>query len=229
MNDVAIAAYKLRKAYRAGPKEVRAVDGIDLMVRRGRSVSITGPSGAGKSTLLHLLGGLDRPSEGSVLIDGLDIYRFSDAERSRVRNERIGFIFQFYHLMPELTAHENVMLPALIRLGRGRGAASAAVRDRARRILARVGLEGRAAHRPGELSGGESQRVAIARALINEPEVLLCDEPTGNLDSGTSESILELLLSLPSGSDTALVIVTHDQAISARTDEVVRLKDGRIV
>lgn len=228
MSDVIIAAYKLRKAYRAGSREVRAVDGLDIFIRSGRSVSIVGPSGAGKSTLLHLLGGLDKPTDGSVLIDGLDIYRFSDAERSRLRNSRIGFIFQFYHLMPELSALENVMLPALIR-GKRPCSPAAKLKERARQILVRVGLEERMRHRPGELSGGESQRVAIARALINEPEILLCDEPTGNLDSGTSESILDLLFDLRSSSNTALVIVTHDQAISARTDEVIRLRDGKVV
>jgi lipoprotein-releasing system ATP-binding protein len=194
---------------------------------------ILGPSGAGKSTLLHLLGCLDKPTSGSVLLDGLDIYSFSDKERSRIRNTRIGFIFQFYHLLPEFTVLENVMLPAMIK-GHGPGAKipgstamGQGIRERAKEILKSVGLEHRMTHRPGELSGGESQRVAIARALINGPEVLLCDEPTGNLDSKTSESIYELLFGLKTKSNTALVIVTHNESIAAKTDEVVRLKDGK--
>jgi lipoprotein-releasing system ATP-binding protein len=223
MNDAILATYKASKAYRNGAKEVVAVDGVDVTIRRGSSTAILGPSGAGKSTLLHMLGCLDSPTSGSVLLDGLDIYAFSDRERARIRNKRIGFMFQFYHLLPEFTALENVMMPAMIR-GGGRG-----MRERAKAILKSVGLEQRMSHRPGELSGGESQRVAIARALINEPEALLCDEPTGNLDSKTSESIYGLLFDLKSRSNTALVIVTHDERISERTDSVIRLKDGRVV
>jgi lipoprotein-releasing system ATP-binding protein len=225
MNDAILVTYKASKAYRDGEKEVVAVDGVDVAIRRGSSTVILGPSGAGKSTLLHMLGCLDNPTSGSVLLDGLEIYKFSDKERARIRNKRIGFIFQFYHLLPEFTALENVMMPAMI-MG---GGAFGGIRQRAKDILKSVGLEQRMGHRPGELSGGESQRVAIARALINEPEALLCDEPTGNLDSKTSESIYELLFDLKSRSNTALVIVTHDERISARTDSVIRLKDGRIV
>jgi lipoprotein-releasing system ATP-binding protein len=223
MNDAILVTYKASKAYRDGAKEVVAVDGVDVMIRRGSSTAILGPSGAGKSTLLHMLGCLDSPTSGSVLLDGLEIYKFSDKERARIRNKRIGFIFQFYHLLPEFTALENVMMPAMIK-GRGKG-----IKQRAKEILKSVGLEDRMSHRPGELSGGESQRVAIARALINEPEALLCDEPTGNLDSKTSESIYELLFDLKTKSNTALVIVTHDERISDRTDSIIRLKDGRVV
>jgi lipoprotein-releasing system ATP-binding protein len=223
MNDTILTAYKVSKAYRSGAKEVKAVDGVDLSVRRGSSMAILGPSGAGKSTLLHLLGGLDRPTSGSVLLDGLDIYRFPDRERSRIRNERVGFIFQFYHLLPEFTALENVMLPAMI--GRSRRG----LKERARKVLSSVGLAHRAGHRPGELSGGESQRVAIARALVNEPEVLLCDEPTGNLDSKTSEMIYALLFEAMAASGAALVIVTHDERVSSIAGSSIRLRDGRIV
>jgi lipoprotein-releasing system ATP-binding protein len=223
MNDTILAAYKLEKSYRSGPKEVRAVDGVDVLIERGSSTVILGPSGAGKSTLLHLLGGLDKPTSGSVLLDGLDICKFSDNARARIRNERVGFIFQFYHLLPEFTALENVMLPAMI--GRRRRAA----RERAMKMLGSVGLEDRADHRPGELSGGESQRVAIARALINDPEILFCDEPTGNLDSKTSEGIYGLLFDIRKKSNTALVIVTHDERVSAMADASIRLRDGKIV
>jgi lipoprotein-releasing system ATP-binding protein len=223
MNDAILVTYQASKAYRDGAREVVAVDGVDVTIRRGSSTAILGPSGAGKSTLLHMLGCLDNPTSGSVLLDGLEVYKFSDKERSRIRNKRIGFIFQFYHLLPEFTALENVMMPAMIK-GRGKG-----IKQRAGEILRSVGLEARMGHRPGELSGGESQRVAIARALINEPDVLLCDEPTGNLDSKTSESIYEILFGLKARSNTALVIVTHDERISERTDSVIRLKDGRVV
>jgi lipoprotein-releasing system ATP-binding protein len=220
MSDIAIAAKDIRKIYKNGAKEVRAVDGVSLDIRKGSSVSIIGPSGAGKSTVLHMLGGLDTPTSGKVVLCGSDIYSMSDAERAAARNSRIGFVFQFYHLLPEFTALENVMLPAMIARRRSR--------QRAMELIRLVGLEGRAGHRPGELSGGESQRVAIARALINEPEVLLCDEPTGNLDSAASESIYELLFGIVSRSSTALAIVTHDDRMAGRTDETVMLKDGRV-
>ena len=228
MNDVILATYKLEKIYKNGAKEVRAVDGVDLAIRRGAAVVVLGPSGAGKSTLLHLLGGLDNPTAGSVLLDGLDIYTFSDNERARIRNRRIGFIFQFYHLLPEFTALENVMIPAMI-MGRVSSLKGLKLKRRAEEILALVGLGHRMHHRPGALSGGESQRVAIARAIINEPEILLCDEPTGNLDSKTSESIYDLLFDIKSKANAALVIVTHDEHISQRADEVIRIVDGKSV
>ncbi len=221
MSDVILSSRDLSKSYRMGGKEVRAVDKVNFDLAPGASVCVIGASGAGKSTLLQLLGGLDFPTTGNVRFDGIDIYKLSDKERARIRNKRIGFVFQFYHLLPEFSAIENVMLPAMIG---GRKA-----KEKALGILKSVGLADRAAHKPGELSGGESQRVAIARALINDPEVLLCDEPTGNLDSATSESIYQLLLDIKSNSGTALVIVTHDDNLSKRTDSALRLKDGRIV
>ncbi|MBU0880667.1 MAG: ABC transporter ATP-binding protein [Candidatus Omnitrophica bacterium] len=221
MSDVILSSRDLSKSYRMGGKEVRAVDKVSFDLAPGASICVVGPSGAGKSTLLQLLGGLDFPTTGNVMLDGIDIYKLSDKERARIRNKRIGFVFQFYHLLPEFSAIENVMLPAMI----GRRKA----KEKALDILKSVGLADRAAHRPGELSGGESQRVAIARALINDPEVLLCDEPTGNLDSATSESIYQLLSDIKSKSGAALVIVTHDDTLSKRTDSTLRLKDGRIV
>lgn len=221
MSDKILTAHGVRKIYRAGIKEVRAVDGVDLEIEKARSVSIVGPSGAGKSTLMHLLGGLDRPTSGKVMLDGVDIYKLGDTERAKIRNTSIGFVFQFYHLLPEFTAVENVLLPALIK--------GSAAHDKAREILKKVGLRERADHKPGELSGGESQRVAIARALMNDPEILLCDEPTGNLDSKTSESIYELLFDIKANSRTALVIVTHDERMPHRTEKTVHIKDGKAV
>lgn len=227
MSEAILTAHEVSKVYKNGSKEVRAVDRVSLEIKKGRSLAIVGPSGAGKSTLMHLLGGLDIPTSGKVTLGGVNIYKLPDSQRSRIRNTRIGFVFQFYHLLPEFTALENVMLPALIRGTRGTGNGPG-IKDKAIEILKRVGLKDRIDHRPGELSGGESQRVAIARAIVNDPEILLCDEPTGNLDSKTRESIYELLFSLKTGSDTALVIVTHDEKISQRTEEVVHLRDGKI-
>lgn len=221
MSDVIISCDKVCKYYRSGPKEVKAVDTVSLDVHKGRSLCILGASGAGKSTLLQLMGGLDFPTSGRVTLDGIDMYRLSDKSRARTRNKRVGYVFQFYHLLPEFTALENVMLPAMI--------AGNCRKDKAREILRSVGLGDRISHKPGELSGGESQRVAIARALINDPEVLLCDEPTGNLDSTTSESIYKLLFEIKSRSNMALVIVTHDESLSKYTDFRIRIKDGRIV
>jgi len=217
-----LIAKDIKKIYTTGSGEVRAVDGISLHIRKGESVAIVGPSGAGKSTLLHILGGLDRPDSGSVAIGGEEIYSISDSRRARARNRKIGFIFQFYHLLPEFTALENVMMPALI--GNIPNA-----KKRAKELLETVGLGDRVDHKPGELSGGESQRVAIARALINAPDVLLCDEPTGNLDSKNSGSIYELLLGIKVKYGTAIAIVTHDETVCTRTDRSIRLKDGRVV
>jgi len=214
----------IHKNYRTGPKEVRAIDGLTLEIEKGRSVAIVGPSGAGKSTLLHVMGGLDRPSGGKVFINGTDIYRQTDSERARLRNRSAGFVFQFYHLLGEFTALENVMMPALIRRSLFND-----TRKRAAELLKLVGLAARTDHRPGELSGGESQRVAIARALMNEPEFLLCDEPTGNLDSRTSDSVYGLLLDVRSRTGTTLVVVTHDEDAASRLDRKVHIRDGKII
>jgi lipoprotein-releasing system ATP-binding protein len=222
-----LIAKDLCKTYRTGIKEVRAVNGISLKITKGRSVAIVGPSGAGKSTLLHMLGGLDKPSSGKLLMDSLDIYRLSDRERAAIRNKRIGFVFQLYHLLPEFTALENVALPAFINSNAIRNT-QYAIRKRAADALKSVGLEHRLDHLPSRLSGGECQRVAISRALINEPDLLLCDEPTGNLDSKTSESIYELLFNIKSKINATLVIVSHDDKLAAKVDDTIRLKDGKI-
>ncbi len=218
----------LSKVYTHGPKEVRAIDGVSLALSRGEFLVVVGPSGAGKSTLLHLLGGLDSPTGGRVLLDGLDLYALSEAKLSAVRNERIGLVFQFYHLLPEFTAFENVVLPALMRSKRTR-AAKRAIEDRARGLLETFGLGGRVDHKPQELSGGESQRVAIARALINGPDILLCDEPTGNLDSSTGKDVMELLTRVNKKEKVSLVMATHDESVKERADSIVYLKDGKIV
>lgn len=228
MNDLLLSAKDLHKTYKTGAKEVRAVNGVSVEIGKGLSVAMVGPSGAGKSTLMHILGGLDKPTSGKVFLGDIDMYRLADKQRAEVRNGRIGFVFQFYHLLPEFTALENVMLPALIskrerRHGRQR------LEDKARHLLKTVGLDHRISHLPSHLSGGESQRVAIARALVNEPDILLCDEPTGNLDSKNSESIYELLLGLKSKNNTTLVIVSHDEKIASRVDRVIYLKDGKLV
>ena len=227
MSDPIIKAANLKKVYPFGKKHVSAVNGVDLNVKHDHSVTIVGPSGAGKSTLLHILGGLDRPTAGSVKIDGTDIYNLQDKDRAKIRNGLVGFIFQFYNLLPEFTALENVMLPAMIK--RTTREERRVMRITAETMLKSVGLGDRMFHRPSELSGGESQRVAIARALINKPKILLCDEPTGNLDSKNSQAVYDLLFKIKAESGTTLIIVTHDESLSKMTDETIRMKDGKIV
>ncbi|MDD4879658.1 MAG: ABC transporter ATP-binding protein [Candidatus Omnitrophica bacterium] len=219
-----IEARALRKVYKNGAKELEVLKGVDLKVGRSEILAVLGPSGAGKSTLLHLLGGLDSPTAGEVLIGGTDIYALGDRERARIRNTKIGFVFQFYHLLPEFDALENVMLPLLIK-----GEGPAGLRERGAGLLKAIGLEGRMNHRPGQLSGGEQQRVAIARALINAPELLLCDEPTGNLDSESGENIIELLWELNKSRKMTLIIVTHDAQIAKAAQRVLHIRDGRII
>jgi lipoprotein-releasing system ATP-binding protein len=226
MSNALLAVKDLCKVYRYGAKDIRAVDGVSLEIGKGSSVAIVGPSGAGKSTLMHVLGGLDRPTSGKVFLDGIDVYKTGDRERAALRNKRIGFVFQFYHLLPEFTALENVMLPMLINSSAVRSTQDA-VRKSAVNALKSVGLDHRMDHQPSRLSGGESQRVAIARALVNDPDILLCDEPTGNLDSRTSEAIYELLFDIHPRSGTTLVIVTHDEKLTPRVGTVIRLKDGK--
>jgi len=219
----------LHKIYRSGHKEVRAVNGIDLEIKKGSSVAIVGPSGAGKSTLLHMLGGLDKPTSGKILLEDTDIYKLPDRERAVMRNERIGFVFQFYHLLSEFTALENVMLPSMISFTNNeRRTTNDERRKRATDVLKAVGLGHRMDHLPSRLSGGESQRVAIARAIMNEPQLLLCDEPTGNLDSNTSESIYEILFGLKARNGMTIVIVSHDEKLVSKVDSTIRLKDGKL-
>jgi len=227
-----LVAQNVRKIYTHGRKEVRAVDGVGMEIKKGTSTAIVGPSGAGKSTLLHMLGGLDKPTSGHVILDTADIYKLPDKGRAHIRNKRVGFVFQFYHLLPEFTALENVMLPVMMNSSRRLNVGYSvddSIRKMAEDCLRLVELGNRISHKPSELSGGESQRVAIARAIINEPEILFCDEPTGNLDSKTSESIYELLFGLKAKSGLTLVIVTHDEKVSQKTDKTIRIKDGKVV
>ena len=217
-----VSARGLTKSYVMGKRTLEVLRDVDLDVARGEFLALRGASGAGKSTLLHLIGGLDSPNAGEILFDGLNGAQFSNSELTRLRNRRVGFVFQSYHLLPELTALENVCLPA--RIARNTAASS---ESRARELLKRVGLEDRR-HKPYELSGGEQQRVAIARALINQPELLLADEPTGNLDSRTGGEIIELLKKLRVERQMTLVIATHDSRVAAHAHRAVELADGRI-
>lgn len=220
-----IVARDLHKTYIGGDgRPLQVLSGTDLELLPGESVAIIGESGSGKSTLLHLLGGLDRPSAGEVRVGGHEIHALGEDELSRVRNETIGFVFQFHHLLSEFSVLENVMMPQLIAGRRPREAA-----DRARELLARVGLSGRLEHTPGQLSGGEQQRVAVARALSNRPLVLLADEPSGNLDPSTSERLHELLFEVCNAEESSMVLVTHDHSLAARADRVLELRDGRLV
>jgi lipoprotein-releasing system ATP-binding protein len=213
----------LWKTYSNGAKQVEVLRGINLHVRAGESIAITGPSGVGKSTLLHILGLLDRPTDGRVLLDGGDILALGDSERARLRNSRIGFVFQFFQLLPEFSALENVIMPGLIA-----GERKSAISDRALQLLNDVGLAERVGHRPGELSGGEQQRVAIARALIMNPDVLLADEPTGNLDPDTGEEIEALITDLNRSRRTTLIVVTHKESLSRAMERRVGLIAGKI-
>jgi len=213
----------LRKTYGAGPARVEALRGVDLDIWRGELVSIMGPSGSGKTTLLNCLGGLDRPSGGSVVIDGVDITALPDEELVKFRRTKIGFVFQFFNLLPEFTALENVMIPMLI-IGKPKEEAE----ERAEELLSAVGLLKRADHYPHQLSGGEMQRVAIARALANEPPLVLMDEPTGNLDSKSTAELMELIRELNEEEEQTFVIVTHDELVAKMTKRVLRLVDGQI-
>ena len=230
MSEPILQARGLVKDYRMGPARLRVLHGVDLTVRRGEFLCIVGPSGSGKSTLLHLMGLLDRPTEGSVLFEGEDAFAQPKRWRDRMRNEAVGFVFQFYYLMPDLTVLENTLLPAMIHTPLIRWPlAKAAHRVRAMEVLTELGLAERIHHLPRELSGGERQRAALARALVHEPRVLLADEPTGNLDSATGEEILRVLKHLHRDHGLTIVMVTHDERLAAKADRIVRLRDGRLV
>lgn len=214
----------LHKAYEMGPRAVEVLRGVSIEVPRAAFLALRGASGAGKSTLLHLLGGLDTPTAGDVVVDGRNLTAMSPTELAVFRNRRIGFVFQAYHLLPELDALENVCLPA--RIARVPAAEAA---HRGRDLLGRVGLSHRLDHRPGELSGGEQQRVAIARALVNAPDLILADEPTGNLDTHTGDGIIELLCALQAERQATLLIATHDTRVAARAPRALELEDGRLL
>ena len=218
---LALEARNIKKTFRQGPKEVRVLHDVNLQLHAGKSLAIVGASGAGKSTLLHILGGLDKPDEGEVLVEGASMWALSEAERGRVRNRTMGFVYQFHHLLAEFTALENVAMPLLIR---GEKTADAAAR--ASRILGQVGLADRIDHKPGELSGGERQRAAVARALVGNPRVMLGDEPTGNLDERTADHVYGMLLELNQELNTSLLLVTHDTRLAARMDQQLELRMG---
>ncbi|WP_447977344.1 ABC transporter ATP-binding protein [Candidatus Nitrospira bockiana] len=219
-----IHVINLTKSFKMEGLELTVLKGINLTIARGEMVAIVGASGAGKSTLLHILGTLDRPTSGTVLFDAQDLFQLSDQKQADFRNRRIGFVFQFHHLLPEFTAIENVCLPAYIQ---NRPAVDA--RSEALALLKEVGLEHRINHKPGELSGGEQQRVAVARALIQHPDLVLADEPTGNLDTHTGEALFQLMRSLNRSRGISFVIVTHNEKLSAQADRIVRMEDGMIV
>ncbi|MGB5192910.1 MAG: ABC transporter ATP-binding protein [Polyangiales bacterium] len=222
MSDPLVSVQNVSKVFEHEGRSLEVLQGIDLEIGSGEMVTIVGPSGAGKSTLLHLVGTLDLPTEGRILYEGRDVTRLGSSDLAEFRNRSIGFVFQFHHLLPEFTALENVLMPGLIQ-GRRR------FEDRARRLLDEVGLSERLTHRPGELSGGEQQRVALARALLMEPKLVLADEPTGNLDSQTSESVQSLFFDLNQRHGTTFLIVTHSGDFAAMMPRRVSMKDGRIV
>ncbi|MFB9939668.1 lipoprotein-releasing ABC transporter ATP-binding protein LolD [Shewanella indica] len=218
-----LEAKAVSKSYQEGKLSTKVLEQVDLKVYPGEQLAIVGSSGSGKSTLLHILGTLDKPSAGQVLLEGEDLYKASASRQAQLRNQAMGFIYQFHHLLPEFNALENVAMPGLIA-----GRPKAEVRAQARALLERVGLGHRLDHTPAELSGGERQRVAIARALINSPKVVLADEPTGNLDAHSGEAVYELIRELASQLGTAFVVVTHDHQLAARMDRQLQMVDGRL-
>jgi len=224
VNDVVIRASKLTKAYRSGATDLVVFADMDLEVKRGERLALTGESGVGKSTLLYLLSGLDSPTSGTISYNSRELAGLADSELADFRNREIGFVWQSHNLLPEFTAEENVMMPLLVR-----GAAQAEARSASLERLAEVGLEGRASHRAGELSGGEQQRVALARALVGKPSVLLADEPTGNLDFRTGEMIFELLGRLQHLHQLTSILVTHNNSFAQRCDRILRLEAGVLV
>ena len=213
------------KTYRQADNILHVLKGVSFEITEGEVLAMVGPSGAGKSTVLHILGGLDRPSRGEVEFFGRNLSALSDEQRAKLRNEHIGFVFQAYHLLSELTALENVILPALVK---NNSRKTSAIELDGVKLLEQVGLEKRAAHRPSQLSGGEQQRVAIARALMNAPKVILCDEPTGNLDSASGAMVMDILLGLNARTRQTVIVVTHDEKIAQRVGRVIYIRDGEL-
>ena len=223
MNDWVIETINLKKIYMMGEVEVRALNGVDLKIERGSIVSIMGPSGSGKSTLMNLLGCLDRPTEGDYILDGVNVANMNDDSLAKVRNLKVGFVFQSFNLLPRQSAVANVELPM-----RYAGVTSGR-KEKAAMALRAVGLGDRINHRPTELSGGQQQRVAIARALVNDPAIIMADEPTGNLDSKSGREIMDLILNLNATRETTIIIVTHDPLVAQQTQRIIRLMDGKVI
>ena len=220
-----LQAKNIHKVYNNGARELRVLKGVDLSIEKGSFLAIVGPSGAGKSTLLHILGGLDNPTEGKVIFEQEDIYALGDCALSKVRNERVGFVFQFYHLLSEFTVLENVLMPALIADSRN----EEKLKEIALELLIQAGLSERLTFFPSELSGGEKQRVAIVRGLVNKPRLLLCDEPTGNLDSKTGEEVISLIKRINLENQMSVILVTHNIELTKAADKVYHLRDGILV
>jgi lipoprotein-releasing system ATP-binding protein len=224
MTELVLEAVGIKRAFRQGPIDLQVLQDVNFAVRPAERIAIIGASGSGKTTLLQILGGLDKPTEGTVRIAGNDIHALAEKPRGELRNRTLGFIYQFHHLLPEFSALENVAMPLLVRRMRAVDA-----KERARAILERVGLGQRLSHRPQELSGGERQRAAVARALVTEPRIVLADEPTGNLDGNNAESVFELMLELNRELGTSLIVVTHDRRLAARMDRVLELDRGNLL
>lgn len=223
-SGLVLEARNVQKTYRQGPRDVSVLQDVSLELKAGESLAIVGVSGAGKSTLLHILGGLDEPDEGEVRVNGESLWSLKAMDRSRVRNQAMGFVYQFHHLLGEFTALENVAMPLLIR-----GDSPKQAHDKAFEILDKVGLAERVTHKPGELSGGERQRAAVARALVGRPQVVLGDEPTGNLDERTADHVYGLMLDLNRELQTSLLLVTHDKGLASRMDRCLELQLGRLI
>ena len=225
MSNVVLDAQNIQKSFTDGKSTVDVIKGLSLQVNAGEFVSIVGSSGSGKSTLLHVLGGLERPTSGIVNLNGKRFDNLGEAERGFLRNEHLGFVYQFHHLLPEFSALENISMPLMLR----KGAEFKQVKQRAEYLLERVGLSHRMTHKPGELSGGERQRVALARALVTQPKLMMADEPTGNLDRKTASSIFELLTDLRQEFNMAMLIVTHDEQLAKEADRILHMQDGLLV
>jgi lipoprotein-releasing system ATP-binding protein len=224
MTELVLEATDVDRTYRQGPIDLKVLEGVNLAVRTGERIAIIGASGSGKTTLLQILGGLDRPTAGTVRIAGSDIHALAEKPRGELRNRTLGFVYQFHHLLPEFSALENVAMPLL-----GRREPKQVAEDRARAVLERVGLEERLIHRPHELSGGERQRAAVARALVTQPRIVLADEPTGNLDGNNAEAVFALMLELNREFGTSLIVVTHDRRLAQRMDRILEIERGNLV
>jgi lipoprotein-releasing system ATP-binding protein len=223
-DDIVLEGIDVHKSFQTGAETLHVLKGVDIGIRRGEMVSVVGASGVGKSTLLHILGALDRPTKGKVRLDTTDVFDLNDKKLAHFRNKTVGFVFQFHHLLPEFSALENVMMPRLIA-----GEEMESIKERTKQLLDEVGLGDRMNHKPGELSGGEQQRVAVARALINDPQIVIADEPSGNLDKATGEELHNLICELNQKKGQTFIIATHNQLLAQRAERTIRLVDGKAI